>query len=173
MTLSSLNPLEILAWYELLHLLLEPTEGRSEIRTWFKGDRPFLFDHHHDANQRLLREDHQEKRAGCRGTLHTRMTVDEHGVTPFVFAEHLIGDFGSPGLHVLDFRRLEIVIHGYSVLKWNGGMKGNLFGTIEDGLDSVFLEPNGILSGFPTTDPDTGYDLICVFFGCSSLRSML
>jgi hypothetical protein len=94
-------------------------------------------------------------------------------VTPFVFAEHLVGDFGSPGFHVLDFRRLEIVIHRYSVLKWNGGMEGNLFGTIEDGLDSVFLEPNGILSGFPTTDPDTGYDLICVFFGYSSLRSML
>jgi hypothetical protein len=168
-----LNPLEILAWYELLDLLLEAAEGRSEIRTWFKGDRPFLFDHHHDANQRLLREDHQEKRTGRRGTLHARVTVDEHGVTPLVFAEHLVGNFGGPGFHVLDFRRLEIVIDRYSVLKWNGGMEGNLFGTIEDGLDSVFLEPNGILSGFPTTDPDTGYDLICVFFGCSSLRSML
>jgi hypothetical protein len=43
-------------------------------------------------------------------------------------------------------------------------MEGNLFGTIEDGLDSVFLEPGGILSGFPATDPYTGYDLIGVFF---------
>jgi hypothetical protein len=48
-------------------------------------------------------------------------------------------------------------------------MEGNLFGTIEDGFDSVFLEPRGILGGFPATDPDTGYDLIGVFFWCSSL----
>ena len=91
------------------------------------------------------------------------MAVDEERAIGLVFADNLVGDFGSPQLHVFDFGGLQIVIYRYAKCVGNGWMKRYLLGAIEHALDSVFLQPVGIHGDFPATYPDTGYDLIGIF----------
>ena len=114
-------------------------------------------------NERLAREYHQEKGAGRRRSLHARMAMDEHRMFCAIFAEHFVGDFRCPCLHIIDLRRLEIVVHRNTILIRHRWMKSHLFCTIEHRLDSVLVEPLFIQSRLPSPNPDTGYNLICIF----------
>jgi len=96
--------------------LLKAAEGCAKIGTGLKGDGPLFLDHHHHANQRQTREHHEKEGTGRCRSLHTRMTVNQHGMTSIVFPQHLVGDLWRPGLHVFDFGRLKIVIDRYPIL---------------------------------------------------------
>lgn len=92
------------------------------------------------------------------------MTVDQHGMSRIELAQHLVGDLGGPIRHVFDLRRLQVIIHRYTILIWHNGMEGNVLGTVEDGFDLVSAEPVGIVCRLPPTDPHTWYDLVGVLF---------
>lgn len=142
---------------------LKGAERGCKIGGWLECHGPFLLNKSHDLDQRLLCIGHQEKGAGGRGSLHTGVTMDEDGMTCLVFAHDFNGNLRSPHLHVADFRGLQIIIHGYTVLIGDGRMKWDLFRTVEDGLDIVTLQPIAVQGHFPSPNPDTGYDLIYIF----------
>ena len=77
-----------------------------------------------------------------------------------VFAEHFVGDFGCPRLHIVDFRRLKIVVDGDAILVRDRRVKRHLFCTIEDRDDTVGPEPFGVQGRLPPTYPHTGYNFM-------------
>lgn len=77
-------------------------------------------------------------------------------------AEHFVGDFGCPRLHIVDFRGLKIVVYGNTILVRDRRVKRHLFCTIEDRDDTMGPEPFRIQGRLPPSYPHTGYNFICV-----------
>jgi len=106
-----------------LNLVLKMPETRRKVRRRFEGDWTTALDQIHNLYERPTRENHQKKGTCRGGSLHTRVTVDQHMMSLIEFTEDFIGDFGGPGSHVVNFCRLEIVIDGYTILIGNRWMK--------------------------------------------------
>jgi len=95
------------------------------------------------------------------GALHAGVTVDKEGAAGVVFGGHSVDGLKGPQLCVSDFLGLEIVVQWNSVECHRRVQdKGNVFGTVEDCLDAVSLEPVAAGGGLEVAEPDTSDDFV-------------
>ena len=84
-------------------------------------------------------------------------------MTGSVFPHDFDSDLRSPGLHIADLGRLQIVIDRDAILIRDGRVKGQLLGAVEYCLNLIPLQPITVKCHFPASNPDTGYDLVDIF----------
>lgn len=139
---------------------IESVESRTEVRIRTECNRAAIL----DVLDRLVWSEttgcHQKH--GERGgrALHSCGAVNKNRLACLVLPCELQNNFIRPELEVADFIRLEVIIHGNSVLALCIRDERNIFSAIEDGLDAVLAEPVTIRSGLITAEPHAWYNFV-------------
>jgi hypothetical protein len=79
--------------------------------------------------------------------------MNKHRLAGFVFLYHFINQLIRPEFKIADFLGLQIIINGDSVASLNSWVKGDIFGTIENCVDFVLVEPVSVESSLAISQP--------------------